>query len=650
MSTTEVLNIETKVQDTPVKNLKKELRECTHQAAALATEGKANTKEYTELLKRMARIKDTMQDVKDQAKGFHPDSFERVATVANGIAGGFSVAAGAMQLFGLNSESAEQAMAKLQAVMAVSMGIAQLKESIELFKMLGTQIKSSTAFKVADNAVTKAAAFVQKLFKLEIDATSTSFKVLKGAIIATGIGALVVLIGEAVSMFNQMGDAAEQAGERYDASMKRINDIKELDNLSLRKRVADLKAAGASEQKIYETSSNYFQMYVQDLEDARKQDAANAYKYDIDIKKAKMEAQAKDAEFNAEQAQRQRQEAKQAQDRRKQEWQQQQALIEQANQKRIQMAEQLAEQLKDIDRQISVNKLQGLNRELLELDHWFQDQQDLIIKNGGNTTKLVELFLQKEHEIRGRYEQEEKDKQAEAKAKLLEQNKTFADMVKEQGDKEFTSAMAEEELQRKMGITSEQEFLEHKLQLYKDYGRDVRQLEFEVAEFKKKTDFETSQARLSIASSLTGSMIQLGQALMGDAFKNTGVAKALGLTQIAIDEGKAIAAALFNSQANPANAATGGLAGIATFATVAASITSAAVRARAILKGGSSGGGGASLSTGPAAFTGQSQFSAGKTADAMNSMNEPYRYVLVTDHYEKVARRARRNEAIGASE
>jgi hypothetical protein len=67
--------------------------------------------------------------------------------------------------------------------------------------------------------------------------------------------------------------------------------------------------------------------------------------------------------------------------------------------------------------------------------------------------------------------------------------------------------------------------------------------------------------------------------------------KAFALAQIAADSGAAIAAALRNSQSpTPDNAATGGLAGIAKFAAIAAVILTNSARAVQIVKSGKPGG------------------------------------------------------------
>lgn len=77
--------------------------------------------------------------------------------------------------------------------------------------------------------------------------------------------------------------------------------------------------------------------------------------------------------------------------------------------------------------------------------------------------------------------------------------------------------------------------------------------------------------------------------------RQTTAGKIAALAEVGISEGRALAQALSNatSPADPTNVATGGLAGIAKYLTIAAAITSTAVRARNIIKGG--GGAGANV-------------------------------------------------------
>ena len=124
----------------------------------------------------------------------------------------------------------------------------------------------------------------------------------------------------------------------------------------------------------------------------------------------------------------------------------------------------------------------------------------------------------------------------------------------------------------------------------------------QIALSNKVTDVEkTNQEAIKTAKAdLLDASSQILGSLAGLAKEGSDASKAFGLAQIGVDT----AIALTNAQASafspvsPDNVATGGLAGIAKYATYAAIILSNVAKARAILKGGSSAGGGASTGGG----------------------------------------------------
>jgi hypothetical protein len=117
----------------------------------------------------------------------------------------------------------------------------------------------------------------------------------------------------------------------------------------------------------------------------------------------------------------------------------------------------------------------------------------------------------------------------------------------------------------------------------------------ELAAAKAKTD-----ALLSIEQSLYTSAAALGELFIKDSKKLERFQKAQALVQIGIDTAKAISALVAASQANPANAVTGGLAGIAQFASGIAQILTNVAKAKQLLTNpnasASGGGGGSSTS------------------------------------------------------
>ena len=186
-----------------VKSLRAQLKEATAAVAIMSEKFGAGSKEAINAAKSAAELKDRIGDAKLLTDAFNPDAkFKAVASSLAGVAGGFSALQGAMALFGVENKDVEKTLLKVNAAMALTQGLNAIGDSIDAFKTLGVQIKASTTFQTLNNAATSTGAAIQKMFGVAVETTSTSFKVLKGAIIATGIGALVVILGEVIANFD----------------------------------------------------------------------------------------------------------------------------------------------------------------------------------------------------------------------------------------------------------------------------------------------------------------------------------------------------------------------------------------------------------------------------------------------------------------
>jgi hypothetical protein len=215
-----------------------------------------------------------------------------VASSLAGVAGGFSALQGAMALFGKQNKDVEAALLKVNAAMALSQGLQSVGESIDSFRQLGAVIKSTTIFQEANNAATKTAAVVQKAFGVSVDTTSKGFNVLKGAIVATGIGALVVALGLVINNFDKisnwiksspLGSLAKGVGalvEQFtdfvgitseaDRNLAKLSASNKRANEDIENRIKILKAQGGSEKEIYELSKKRIENELNDIRSAAK--------------------------------------------------------------------------------------------------------------------------------------------------------------------------------------------------------------------------------------------------------------------------------------------------------------------------------------------------------------------------------------------
>lgn len=280
-----------------VGEMRKLLKEAQFEALALSSEFGETSKEALEAAKRIALLKDQIQDTSERVALFDPGKkFQVFANTLSTAAGGVSALQGAMGLFGSESEAVQQSLLKVQSALALSQGLSVIADGAKDFQRLGAFIQQSTIFIKANELATKAAAITMKLFGVSVETTSVSFKVLKGAIAATGIGLLVIGLAEAISYMQNFTSATEDAAKAQEELNKKISETAKnaltaeqtaLEN-NTKLLVARAKAAGKSEEEIFKIEQDgrrlkaqALQRYYEEIKDADKE-AAQETKNSID--------------------------------------------------------------------------------------------------------------------------------------------------------------------------------------------------------------------------------------------------------------------------------------------------------------------------------------------------------------------------------
>ena len=117
---------------------------------------------------------------------------EQFVKFGEGIAGGFAVATGAMSLMGTESEEMEKLMVNAQGAVAIAVGIRSIAEA-----NLSKTIANTAIAEQARAAATAVSTFVT-------GAATTGLKLFRLALVSTGIGAIVVLVGLLVANFDKV--------------------------------------------------------------------------------------------------------------------------------------------------------------------------------------------------------------------------------------------------------------------------------------------------------------------------------------------------------------------------------------------------------------------------------------------------------------
>jgi len=325
--------------DKSVKSLRTQLKEAQADVGLLSDKFGATSKEAINAAKRAADLKDRIGDAKALTDAFNPDAkFKAVASSLAGVAGGFAALQGGMALFGKENKNVEAALLKVNAAMALSQGLQSVGESVDSFKQLGAVIKSTTTFQTLNNAATQTAVTIQKAFGIATVQTSVGFNILKGAIIATGIGALVVALGLVIQNFDKisnwiknspLGTLAKGVGNLVEQFTDFVGITSEaernLDKLSvankranedIENRIKVLKAQGGSEKEIYELSKQRNENELDDLRNASKVKGTLSEEEQKKFRDLKVEQLVLSAEFNKKSAEEDKKAAEEAKKKR----------------------------------------------------------------------------------------------------------------------------------------------------------------------------------------------------------------------------------------------------------------------------------------------------------------------------------------------
>ena len=529
---------------TEAKSLKQQLREATKEAQNLIAAGKENTDAYRKARTEVAQLQDKLRDFNDELKALDPGAkFQAIAGVAQGIAGGFQAAQGAMALFGQESEDVQKALLKVQSAMALAQGIDQIREFGKYWNLAKLAIGNG----------------VQALGKLRV------------ALISTGIGAAAVAIGLIVANFDKLKEAVEKNSkgfENFKTALKFLTPplyavIRGIEwiikNFHELKKVASGVLASIAESfsvlgdiigelisgefsKAVDTAKTFgsrvSQAYTDGYLEAEKEEA-------LEREEALLESQKKAHE-------------------------RQLKLLE------AQGKDTYAFKKKMLEDELRLVELQKgkesdeykdayLNLQLLEIEH----QKKLAdIKKAADDKATADYFE------RLRAETERQQGLAQIQEDYANLNKE-----KEQANLDTINDFSKRRIEIESFSAEEQKKLRDK--------RIADELAAEQA---------LTNAKLQLATDSVNLISNLGNLLIQDQKKLEAFNKKAALIQIAVDTAKALSSALATANAPTAdNVASGGLAGIAKYIALAGTITANALRAKQILQSGGSSGSAPSL-------------------------------------------------------
>ena len=251
-------------------SLRQRLREVKTALVELEASGQRGTEQYKALQAEAARLTDAWSDASAQATILAHDQrgMQGVISGLSGLSGAAAVAQGAMGLFGAENEKLQQIMLRVQSVMAITMGLQQIQQTLNKdsafslvtlnsLKKVWNKLIGESAVKQSEEAVSTTASTVATTANTAATTANTASKTtnntaattgvtaqrtlagstvlataattaqavatraasialrgLKAALISTGIGALIVAVGELVGWLSSLASATSEAEER----------------------------------------------------------------------------------------------------------------------------------------------------------------------------------------------------------------------------------------------------------------------------------------------------------------------------------------------------------------------------------------------------------------------------------------------------
>ena len=244
-----------------VGNIKKQLKEANVELIQAQKNFGEYSNEAINAAKKVAALRDSVQEARETADLFDPGKkFQAFSGTLSAVAGGFAAVQGAIGLLGGESKELEKQLLRVQSALALSQGLSTVTDSIKDFQRLGAVIQQTTIFTRANALANTLTAGTMTALGIAVDTTSTSFRVLKTAIAATGIGLAVIAIGEliaAISNYTSAADKAKESQDKLNESIKKgADDALEVEIAKINQTgellKAEAKLRGDSEKEINE--------------------------------------------------------------------------------------------------------------------------------------------------------------------------------------------------------------------------------------------------------------------------------------------------------------------------------------------------------------------------------------------------------------
>lgn len=198
-----------------VENLRTKLKALKQQLAS----GQLSGDEFQKIAQQAGELDDKLKDVNQRVKNLGSDTakLDGFINVAQGIAGGFAAAQGAIALFGSENEDLQKSLMKVQGAVALLSGVQAIANVLQ---------KESAAMTAFMTIKTNLQAAAQKFLTATTLQSVAATYALRAALIASGIGAFIVLLGAAAGAMGAFTNSTDDNKAATDRLKKSHEDLK----------------------------------------------------------------------------------------------------------------------------------------------------------------------------------------------------------------------------------------------------------------------------------------------------------------------------------------------------------------------------------------------------------------------------------------
>ncbi|MDM1074198.1 hypothetical protein HX001_17065 [Empedobacter brevis] len=194
--------------------LQTELEKLIQDMAKLRLENEQGSEGYENLKQRAIEIRTSLASVNQEvnASASASANLDTLIRATTAITAGFSMAQGAAALFGNENENVQQTISKVTSTMAILQGLQQIQ--IEL--------------KRTDSVVTASQIALQRLYAIVVGNSTGALKAFRIALAATGIGAIILLLGALIANWDAVKKAIGLTTDEIEENIeigKKANDL-----------------------------------------------------------------------------------------------------------------------------------------------------------------------------------------------------------------------------------------------------------------------------------------------------------------------------------------------------------------------------------------------------------------------------------------